>query len=54
MMDYFDEQINLLFEGEGDEVFVGMELQSNKDNLVLLGNQSVLTKSYYNIYDSKI
>jgi|GEM_PF-1702435 len=49
MMDYFDNQINLLFEGNGDEVLVGMELQSNKDNLVLLGNQSALTKSYYNI-----
>ncbi|MDD5150958.1 MAG: hypothetical protein PHC28_10870 [Flavobacterium sp.] len=49
MMDYFDNQINLLFEGGGDEVLVGMELQSNKDCLVLLGNQSALTKSYYNI-----
>ncbi|KQB41993.1 hypothetical protein RCH33_1334 [Flavobacterium daejeonense] len=49
MMDYFDNQINLLFEGDGDEVFVGMELQSNKDNLVLLGNHSMLTKAHYNI-----
>lgn len=49
MMDYFDEQIDLLFEGDDAEVLVGIELQSNKDNLVLLGNQSTLTKSYYNI-----
>lgn len=49
MMDYFDEQINSLFDGDGDEVLVGMELQSNKDCLVLLGNQSALTKTFYNI-----
>ncbi|MES2574067.1 MAG: hypothetical protein V4572_03915 [Bacteroidota bacterium] len=49
MMDYFDNQINLLFESGSDEILVAMELQSNKDCLVLLGDQSVLTKSYYNI-----
>lgn len=49
MMDYFDNQINLLFEGSDDEVLVAMELQSNKDNLVLIGNNSNLTKSFYNI-----
>ena len=36
MMDYFDNQINLLFDGNDDEVLVAMELQSNKDNLVFI------------------
>lgn len=49
MMDYFDNQINLLFEGGNDEVLVAIELQSNKDNLVLIGNGSDFTKSHYNI-----
>ncbi len=48
MLDYFDEQIDLLFAKDIVEVLVAMELQHNKDSFVIYGKTN-LKKSNFEI-----